>query len=440
MVAEAEGVVEVLGPSDGLGVPLDHRQAARLARGAVHDRDLERELAVNIGARRILVGRRDERWRVHERLARPEGLEPGAGAVHFGQEAAEEQCAVVAGQESQSTKTPRSLSRNGGPPSAPAGRIRSMMRLARWRRRAALKSRSVHLGFLPGRQPLWGNVDTLADHFGRHGAAFGAKNADEYSRWRATFWCDLRLIDCQQRIDTDGTIRVYDRLTNTFGSYNPDGTTKTFFKPDTGSAYWDHTTRPSRRMIDMPYVCPVCGYPCLKERPRGDTTGGSYEICPSCGFQFGVTDEDQGYTFSEWRQNWIKKGMPWSSVACPPPQDWDPERQLERSQPAVHQDPIVRDERRSPRARPRARPGRPTSASTRCRTSSRCAAARTRAPRRSSGARSGGRTTPAKRPRSPSSPTRSITPSPSPRSGRSGGSAAIRWAAAPSCGDASPIA
>ena len=30
----------------------------------------------------------------------------------------------------------------------------------------------------------------------------------------------------------DGTIRVYDRASNTFASYNPDGTTKTFYKPD----------------------------------------------------------------------------------------------------------------------------------------------------------------------------------------------------------------
>ena len=35
----------------------------------------------------------------------------------------------------------------------------------------------------------------------------------------------------------DGTIRVWDSATNTFGAYNPDGTTKTFFKP-TSPTYW----------------------------------------------------------------------------------------------------------------------------------------------------------------------------------------------------------
>ena len=83
----------------------------------------------------------------------------------------------------------------------------------------------------------------------------------------------------------------------------------------------------------MPYVCPVCGYPDLDELPRGEATGGSYEICPSCGFQFGVSDDDEGHSYLGWRQNWIKKGMPWSSLARERPLDWDPKRQLEQVGP-----------------------------------------------------------------------------------------------------------
>jgi len=83
--------------------------------------------------------------------------------------------------------------------------------------------------------------------------------------------------------------------------------------------------------VNMPYVCPVCGYPNLEELPRGEATGGSYEICPSCGFQFGVTDDDRGVTYEQWRASWIAKGMPWDSTGIePPPPGWDPKRQLER--------------------------------------------------------------------------------------------------------------
>ena len=50
------------------------------------------------------------------------------------------------------------------------------------------------------------------------------------------------------------------------------------------------------------FTCPVCGYDRLVEPPR-TKCGGSWEICPSCGFQFGVSDEDEDYTDEQWRDN-----------------------------------------------------------------------------------------------------------------------------------------
>jgi hypothetical protein len=72
------------------------------------------------------------------------------------------------------------------------------------------------------------------------------------------------------------------------------------------------------------YTCPVCGFSGLEELPRSLTTGGSYEICPSCGFQFGVSDDDEARSYAEWREKWILNGMPWRSVAQPPPENWNP--------------------------------------------------------------------------------------------------------------------
>jgi hypothetical protein len=77
----------------------------------------------------------------------------------------------------------------------------------------------------------------------------------------------------------------------------------------------------------MKHTCPVCGYPELKEAPRTRSGGGSYEICPSCGFQFGVSDDDRGFTYERWRENWRAGGMKWSSRQKPP-RDWDPAAQL----------------------------------------------------------------------------------------------------------------
>jgi hypothetical protein len=80
------------------------------------------------------------------------------------------------------------------------------------------------------------------------------------------------------------------------------------------------------------HICPVCGFPGLIEEPRSPRTeGASYEICPSCGFQFGVTDDDRGVSYEQWRQQWIDRGMPWDSQGIePPPAGWDPEEQLRR--------------------------------------------------------------------------------------------------------------
>jgi len=79
----------------------------------------------------------------------------------------------------------------------------------------------------------------------------------------------------------------------------------------------------------MSHRCPVCGYPALDERPRSPRTGGgSYEIRPSCGFEFGVSDDDEGQSYTEWRERWIAQGMPWQSAGVSPSPGWDPTAQL----------------------------------------------------------------------------------------------------------------
>ena len=77
------------------------------------------------------------------------------------------------------------------------------------------------------------------------------------------------------------------------------------------------------------YTCPVCGYAGLAEEPRSRSGGGSYEICPSCGFEFGFTDDALGFSDRQWRAQWVADGMPWRDGRIqPPPPGWDPKRQL----------------------------------------------------------------------------------------------------------------
>jgi pyocin large subunit-like protein len=84
----------------------------------------------------------------------------------------------------------------------------------------------------------WGRPSTLLDHFRRHGSDFNARSPDEYARLASDFFRRLHRERLPTKIDEAGVIRVYDPRTNTFGAYNPDGTTRTFFKPKREYAYW----------------------------------------------------------------------------------------------------------------------------------------------------------------------------------------------------------
>ena len=74
------------------------------------------------------------------------------------------------------------------------------------------------------------------------------------------------------------------------------------------------------------HFCPVCGYSHLAEEVVS-ADGWSYEICPSCGFQFGV-DNENGITYEAWRESWVKGGMKWWDDSICHPQNWDPIKQL----------------------------------------------------------------------------------------------------------------
>lgn len=83
----------------------------------------------------------------------------------------------------------------------------------------------------------WGNLRTLQDHFERHGADFDARDGEDYARQAHAFY--VNRAQYQVKTDTDGTVRIYDAATNAFGAYNANGTTRTYFKPGNGQAYFD---------------------------------------------------------------------------------------------------------------------------------------------------------------------------------------------------------
>lgn len=77
------------------------------------------------------------------------------------------------------------------------------------------------------------------------------------------------------------------------------------------------------------YTCPVCGFPGLSEPPYDAHGCASFEICPSCGTEFGYDDATRCH--ADLRKSWVAAGMPWWSKAIQPPQDWDAQGQLRKA-------------------------------------------------------------------------------------------------------------
>ncbi len=102
----------------------------------------------------------------------------------------------------------------------------------------------------------------------------------------------------------------------------------------------------------MPYPCLVCAYPKLKEPPRSPGGGGSYEICPACGYQYGVDDDDKGITPEQWRAAWIKNGAHWSSTGIQPPKGWKYQPPVETKRRAPRKTAVIKTivlKKRAPR-------------------------------------------------------------------------------------------
>ena len=68
------------------------------------------------------------------------------------------------------------------------------------------------------------------------------------------------------------------------------------------------------------YLCPVCGFDALEVPPYEG------EICPSCGTEFGLTDEHTDH--ATLRHAWAMRGAPWWGRPSRRPLHWQPLEQL----------------------------------------------------------------------------------------------------------------
>ena len=103
----------------------------------------------------------------------------------------------------------------------------------------------------PATRRTWGNIGSLPDHFARHGGDFAAKSGDDYAAQAWRFRERATAEHLPMKLDTDGTVRVFDPKTRAFASFNHDGTTKTYFRPDSAS-YWQR--QPGKPVQAPPWI------------------------------------------------------------------------------------------------------------------------------------------------------------------------------------------
>jgi len=94
----------------------------------------------------------------------------------------------------------------------------------------------------PSPLDMWGRPETLQGHYEDHGKDFGATSPEDYVNQSQQFLQDTMANDYPTIIDNIGNIRSYDADTNTFGSYNPDYTTRSFYSPNDGPQYFTDQT------------------------------------------------------------------------------------------------------------------------------------------------------------------------------------------------------
>lgn len=103
----------------------------------------------------------------------------------------------------------------------------------------------------PPTSQTWGHLDSLQDHFNRHGRDFSSKSPDEYAAQAWAFLQRARTENLPMKLDdTDKTLRIFDPSTGAFAAYNSAGMTKTYFKPD-NSSYWQRQPGRGVKFADL---------------------------------------------------------------------------------------------------------------------------------------------------------------------------------------------
>lgn len=93
----------------------------------------------------------------------------------------------------------------------------------------------ISIGFRSQRQ--------LEEHVEKHGSEFGTESADAYLQLAQALRDTVPGATILEVRRADGVVTRFDRTSGAFLAFNPDGTIRTFFKPNDGEQYFRRQAR-----------------------------------------------------------------------------------------------------------------------------------------------------------------------------------------------------
>ena len=106
---------------------------------------------------------------------------------------------------------------------------------------------------VPPTAKTWGYMPSLQDHFDRHGRDFQCTSPDDYAAKAWMFLQYARRNHLPMKWDAaDRTLRIWEPKSRAFAAYNENGTTKTFFRPNSDS-YWSRQPGRPIKPDELPF-------------------------------------------------------------------------------------------------------------------------------------------------------------------------------------------
>src|ERR1017187_1954302 len=178
------------------------------------------------------------------------------------------------------------------------------------------------------------SVVHLNGHYQKHGSDFGCADENQYEAMADEFLGGPKQSSVLECVRGRGDLCRFDMLSEAYGILSAKGEIRNVLQADSVLIGPDNQSGSNRICVTLPpqcnqsivfqggvcamvigYTCPVCGF--RMKYPAAD-----YNICPSCGTEFG--NNDVNASIEDLRASWLDSGPRWWSKFEAQPANWEP--------------------------------------------------------------------------------------------------------------------